>query len=188
MFDAYISNPSAGGIIVDTFEALGNQDFMKLSNGAYRMLHTPNAGGNSVWSEVLSYELLHSSYGALLRRTEMEIEYWPESKITDYSVTVAGRHIGVSVTRAINFLDLTRKYKAPFTADDAHRLLSKKLFGVLASSSATVDKWEKQILHVWTTSKTAAKLVVREYHKVDPVLRADTVVLVTLAKNADWLF
>jgi len=189
LFDAYISNTKGGGIILDHFEALLEKpDTMNLSAGGLKMLNTPNAGGNSVWSEVLSYELLRATYGAQLRRTEMEIEYWPASKITDYSVTVLGRHIGVSVTRAINFLDLSKKFKAPFTSADAHRLLCKKLFGVLASSNATVDKWEKQILHIWTTSKTAARLVVQEYYQVDPTLRADTVVVVTLAKNADWLF
>jgi hypothetical protein len=49
------------------------------------------------------------------------------------------------VTRAINFLDLTRNYKAELTHDTARSLLSKKLFGVLASSASAVDKWEKQV-------------------------------------------
>lgn len=188
LFEKYITSDNGGGILVDTFEALGGKLSMKLCPGSEKMLNTPNAGGNSVWSEVMSLEVLHANYGAHLRRTEMEIEYWPASKITDYSITVLGRHIGVSVTRAINFLDLTRHYKAELTRDTARSLLSKKLFGVLASSASAVDKWEKQILHVWTTSRMAAELVVSEYHNVEPALRSNTVVLVTLAKNADWLF
>jgi hypothetical protein len=36
----------------------------------------------------MSFEVLYANYGAQLRRTEMEIEYWPASKITDYSITV----------------------------------------------------------------------------------------------------
>lgn len=146
---------------MDTFEAMVGKSKMRLSPGAEKMLYTPNAGGNSVWSEVLSYEMLFANYGAQLRRTEMEIEYWPASKITDYSITVMvfnllirfysvlitiqGRHIGVSVTRAINFLDLAKKFKSELTNENARSLLNKKLFGVLASSASAVDKWEKQV-------------------------------------------
>lgn len=59
-------------------------------------------GGNSVWSEVMSYEILNASYGAQLRRTEMEIEYYPASKITDYSVTVMVRIIVLCSSFLIN--------------------------------------------------------------------------------------
>lgn len=55
------------------------------------VLNLSLVGGNSVWSEVMSYEILHANYGAKLLRTEMEIEYWPASKITDYSITVMVR-------------------------------------------------------------------------------------------------
>lgn len=189
LFERYITSENEGGILLDTFESMVcAPEKMKLSSGATKMLNTPNAGGNSVWSEVLSYEILHANYSAVLRRTEMEIEYWPESKITDYSITVLGRHIGVSVTRAINFPDLAKKHKAVFTSEEASRLLTKKLYGIVASSSAVVDKWEKQILHIWTTSPTAANMVMQEYPNVSEELRSNTVVLLTLAKNVDWIF
>jgi hypothetical protein len=38
----------------------------------------PNAGGNSIWSEALSFEVLSTIYGAKLLKTEMKLEYWPE--------------------------------------------------------------------------------------------------------------
>lgn len=68
-----------------------------------KILNTPNAGGNSVWSEVVSCEVLSSLCRAVLHKTEMEIEYAPGSKITDYSVKVLNKDIGVSVTRAMKF-------------------------------------------------------------------------------------
>ncbi|GAM18502.1 hypothetical protein SAMD00019534_016770 [Acytostelium subglobosum LB1] len=185
MFDTH-----CGDIIVDHFEPLVNQpDLFLLSNGGRRILETPNAGGNSVWSEVLSYEVLHQVFGAQLKSTETEIQYLPGSKITDYSVTFDGHHIGVSVVRIINFFDLMgKKYKAVFTPEYARQLLYKKLFGVLASSEAVIDKWEKQILYIWTTSSTAADIIVQEYWKIPKRLRSNTLVYVTHATNSEWLF
>lgn len=43
----------------------------------------------------MSYEVLFANYGATLRRTEMEIEYWPSSKITDYSITILVRSLSL---------------------------------------------------------------------------------------------
>jgi len=152
------------------------------------MLNTPNAGGNSVWSEVLSYEVLHHVFGAELKRTETEIEYAPGSKITDFSIDIHNRHIGVSVVRIINFFDLNgKKYKAPFTPEYARDILYKKLFGVIASTEATVDKWEKQILYIWTTSSCVADIIVSEYWKVPKKLRSNTLVYVTHATNSEWI-
>lgn len=74
-----------------------------LCAGAKKVLYTPNAGGNSIWSEAVSFEVLTSLCRAVLHKTEMEIEYMPGSKITDYSVKVFGKDIGVSVTRAMKF-------------------------------------------------------------------------------------
>ncbi len=51
----------------------------------------------------MSYEILNASYGAQLRRTEMEIEYYPVSKITDYSVTVMVRIIFFSRSFLIRY-------------------------------------------------------------------------------------
>ncbi|GAM20402.1 hypothetical protein SAMD00019534_035770 [Acytostelium subglobosum LB1] len=189
-FEDCLYDQSAGGIIVDHFEPLVNEpDLFQLSSGGRRILETPNAGGNSVWSEVLSYEVLHQVFGAELKNTETEIQYVPGSKITDYSVMFDDHHIGVSVVRIINFFDLMgKKYKAVFTPEYAKQLLYKKLFGVLASSEAVIDKWEKQILHIWTTSSSTADIIVQEYWKIPKRLRANTLVYVTHATNSEWLF
>ncbi len=39
-------------------------------------------------SEALSFEMLSFLFKAVLHRTEMEIEYVPGSKITDFSIKV----------------------------------------------------------------------------------------------------
>jgi len=57
-------------------------------------------GGNSALSEAVSFDTLRAQYGCQLVRTEMEIDYWCVTKITDYSVMAMDARIGVSVTRA----------------------------------------------------------------------------------------
>eukprot|EP01132_Coremiostelium_polycephalum_P003703 gene3703-4613_t len=189
-FDTCLYDQNCGDIIVDHFQPLVEcPELFQLSPGGRKILTTPNAGGSSVWSEVLSYEVLNRVFGANLKKTETEIEYVPGSKITDYSVSFNNTHIGVSVVRIINFFDLMgRKYKATFTPEYARNLLYKKLFGVIASSEAVVDKWEKQILYIWTTSSCVADVIVEEYWKVPAKLRSNTLVYVTHATNSDFLF
>ncbi len=109
---------------------------ISLTHGAQRVLGTPNAGGSSVWSEAISFEVLSFLCQAVLHKTEMEIEYMPGSKITDYSVKVMGRDLGVSVTRAMKF---SKKGDALFTEEDATKLLSKKLTGVIESTKGVVS-------------------------------------------------
>jgi len=124
-------------------------------------------------------------FNARLKFTEMELEYWPMgSKITDYSMEVEGEVIGVSVTRAM-------KYKGVFEMQDAVRLLQKKLYGVNASSKAVVaaQRWSKQILHVWAQSRYIFDVLVDAYENfIDEELKSDTLVMVTVAENAAWIF
>lgn len=141
------------------------------------------AGGNSVWSEVLSIELLSALYGAKLLRTEMEIEYLLEGSITDYSVSLADQTIGVSVTRAM-------KYRGTFSYEDALALLTKKLRGVLKSSEnvCAEDKWVKQILHVWVQEPYIAEIV-KEAYEALPELWGNTLVQLTVCgQNMSWIF
>lgn len=176
-----IEKPS---LLFNKFKALCLPHRKTLTEGGLRLLETPNAGGNSVWSEVMSFEVLNGLFGASLKRTEMEIKYAPCSKITDYSAEVLGHHVGVSVTRAM-------KYKGIFTTEDAMRLLKKKLFGVVASSEAVIDehRWEKQILHVWAETDYIADIVERVYETdIGEEFKANTIVIVTIARDAKWIF
>ena len=155
-----------------------------LSEDSNRMLNTPNAGGNSLWSEVMSLELLQGLYGASLLRLEMEILYGCHSKITDYSVVMMGHHIGVSVTRAM-------KFRGIFTTDDALHLLNKKLNGVVKSTRGVIreHRWEKQILHVWAECDYIAEIVKRVYEEeLEDDMKANTLVIVTVARNSEFMF
>ena len=165
------------GVVFTELKQLKPVSKMSLSTGAKRMFTCPNAGGSSEKSEILSFELLQRCFGADLQKTEMEVQYCPEGgAITDYTCTMFSTKLGVSVTRAM-------KYRGDFTVEDAAKLLNKKLNGVLTSTRNTMEKWSKQILHVWATSLAVSVLIAEAYHQLPKNLKSNTVVLVTVTEN-----
>jgi len=141
-------------------------------------------------SEVLSLELLRSCFGASLIATEMQLEYNWGSKITDYSCGIGGHTYGVSVTRMIDFEDLDKTHKPKFSIESVVKLLHKKLAGILASTEGVYEqyKWEKQILHVWATSHKVREALEEEYLNLEESLKSNTLVIITVAENAQWVF
>lgn len=102
---------------------------------------------------------------------------------TDFSVTLEGVELGVSVTRAIS------NPTSPFALDDAVRLLRKKLHGVVKSTAACFNAdWRKQILHIWARSEKVAHLVEQAYALIEPELVADTLCFVTRCSALPELF
>jgi len=176
----------AGAIsnVYQEFEMI-NQDarIAGLSHSGARMLNTPNAGGSSIWSEVLSFEMFRGLYGSQLVRSEMEILYGCHSKITDFSVLLFGRHIGVSVTRAM-------KFKGIFTEEDGIQLLRKKLNGIIRSTAGVIreHRWEKQILHMWAERDYIEDVIQRAYMEVEAEYKANTLVFVTIARDVQYLY
>ncbi|KAF7729454.1 hypothetical protein EC973_004434 [Apophysomyces ossiformis] len=153
------------------------QTMPDFSRGAHRLFSTPNAGGTSIISEALSLEVLHRLFGVDLLKTERELRYAPLSgPITDYSCqTTRGKHVtlGVSVTRAMAF-------RRRFTKDDATKLLTKKLQGILRSSQTVRNEtFDRQVLHVWTESGTDAAVVRRVCSKLSDEIKANTFIFVT---------
>lgn len=184
-----IMNPQQGGMITNFFELSGGytKDMITLCAGAQKVLNTPNAGGNSIWSETVSFEVLTSLCRAVLHKTEMEIEYMPGSKITDYSVKVFGKDIGVSVTRAMKFAK--KGDTSLFTEEDAMKLLSKKLRGVNESTKGVVSQtWEKQILHIWAQEEYMSDILWNVYERMSDEVKSNTLVVTTVCKNAGWMF
>jgi hypothetical protein len=158
---------------------------VRLTDGGCRIRDLPNAGGNSVASEVMSFEILRASYGADLLKTEMELEYFPMGgSITDYSVLLYDLHIGVSVTRAM-------KYNGTFTEEDGLRILKKKLEGVVQSSRLVMDPFHKQVLHIFAEKEYIAD-VLEDLYNTSPELTDDvkssTLVIVTVAADTPWIF
>jgi len=160
---------------------------MSLCDGSRKILTVPNAGGTSEVSEALSFEFLSFVFRAKLVQTEMELKYWPQGcKITDYSVVVPTVHgevkLGVSVTRAL-------KFKGTFTEEDATHLLKKKLDGVNVSTRCVVsDRWERQILFCWCKEDYIAELVGKVWEKLDAEYKSNTLVVLAVSKNAEWIF
>jgi len=183
--DAWVRNTNMCGVIRNTFVSTRSTAASIVRGaGAERIFNLPNAGGNSVMSEVLSCELMSALLGATLLRTEMEIEYmWHGCKITDYSMELCGQATGVSVTRAL-------KFNGVFTEEDAVHLLKKKLDGVNASTRCVLPEhgWSKQILHVFTEQEYIAEIVARVYHKMSQELKSNTLVMLTVTKNASFVF
>jgi len=178
-----INNLNEAGFVRNTFKLTsGDWNKVKLTDGGNTIKYVPNAGGTSVNSEVFSFEVLNFLINAKLQATEMQLEYFPlGSKITDYSIRVGEQILGVSVTRAMKF------GAGVFDDMDAFRLLSKKLYGVNASTKAVLKRfrWKKQILHIWAESAQVADTLERVYHSdfIDDTLRNNTLVIVTICQN-----
>lgn len=168
-----VCSKTKSGVVFTELKQLKPLTKMALSTGAKRMFACANAGGSSEKSEILSFELLRRCFGADLGKTETEVKYFPEGgSITDYTCKMFSTCLGVSVTRAM-------KFHGEFTVEDAEKLLSKKLNGVLMSSKNTMEKWSKQILHIWVTSFVESMLIAEAYNQLPKSLKSNTVVLVT---------
>lgn len=148
----------------------------------------PNAGGNSVLSEVYSFEVLKRTFNAVLIKSELEIEYSPYcSKKTDYMCQINGIIYGISVTRAM-------KFNAEFTQSDAKELLEKKLIGIKESTKNQVIRfgefgWSKQILHIWTSNHKISELIREEFINISSDIKGDTILLITISlKGGEFIF
>jgi len=91
-FQESIENKFKPSFIITELKLFKTFQEIKFSEGSKKMLSIPNAGGNSVISEVISFEILKSAFKAKFLKTEMEIEYFPfGSKITDYTVEIESK-------------------------------------------------------------------------------------------------
>jgi len=143
-----------------------------------------NAGGSSICSEVMSMQTLIDCEGADIYKTETEVVYDTPGSMTDYIALIDGEKVGVSVTRA---------YMGPFvqtyTSEDANQLLSSKLEGIQDSTAnvSLEDLWLKQILHIWTLDPDWGAIVANAWADLDPALKGDTIVLITVETNSDLI-
>jgi len=173
-----------GGIVLYSMDLLTSQDKVSLSEGSRRICDTPNAGGSSIWSEVLAFEVLSSLFPCSLMKTEMELKYWPPGcKITDFSIQLFNQTVGVSVTRAM-------KFRGQFSEEDALHLFAKKLEGVNVSSLCVLPEqaWRKQILFIWASHQYVADTLMRVYSKLEDTLRSNTLVAIFVSNNANWIY
>jgi len=153
-----------------------------LSPGGQTMLAAGNLGGSSLYSEIFAFEVLHRCDGAELVKTESEITYATMSKKTDILVAIDATKVGVSVVRAMSYPE-----GAPYPTTQAKSVIEGKLADILLSSAsvAPADAWEKQILAVLAQTPDHALAVAEAWNQIDPAVRADTIVLVTVTEGAD---
>lgn len=161
-----------------------------LSDGGKTLFETANAGGSSTESEVMSFEVLHFEDEATLLATETEIKYDPPpdggaNTITDILVSIDGKKVGVSVTRAYKPANQGAQTDAEVKA-----LLEKKLTGIIASSAHVnaQDKWVKQILHVFSATTASRDAIGRVWPTIDASIKADTIVLVTTTTGGGFIY
>lgn len=158
-------------------------DPTKLSPGGQTIYDKGNLGGSSLESEIISYEVLYRCELAALLKTEAEVLYQSSmGKKTDLLVSMDSLKVGVSVTRAYGFPP-----EAPYTVTQAYDLLLKKLSDIQLSTAnvAPADAWEKQILHVIAYTSAHADAMEQAYAMVDPAVRADTILLLTVTEGSD---
>ena len=62
------------------------------------------------------------------------------------------------------------------------------LLGVVQSSRNSLERWTKQVLHVWATSRHTARELLAAYDKVADDIKSNTVVFITTARNAREIF
>jgi hypothetical protein len=177
---------------VDALTFITGESYDKafLSEGGDILFDTPNAGGSSTESEVMSFEVLHACDGARLLKTETQIKYTaPQagqpSSITDLLVEIDGKKVGVSVTRAYKPANQGLQTDAELQA-----LLEKKLEGVNVSSKRVLpeDRWVKQILHVFAATQASVEAALRVLPKIAPATRADTIVFITKTTGGGFVY
>lgn len=168
----------------DTIDfAMDVYDRSKLSPGGQYIFDQGNLGGSSLESEIIAYEVLYRCELAKLLKTEAEIVYTnPMGKKTDLLVDIDTFKLGVSVARAYVFPP-----DMPYTEQLAHDILLKKLTDIQASSAnvSMQDAWPKQILHMLAYTSMHADSLELAYAKLDPAVRADTILWITVTEGMD---
>ncbi|KAL9647484.1 hypothetical protein ABK040_006844 [Willaertia magna] len=179
------------------------QDFVRtLDKDSIKILCDPNAGGNSIFSEVFSFEFLKQfiestskdQLNVTLYKTEMEMEYQEGSKITDYSFRIYNKEkgtehlLGCSVTRVFDYLDLDNVPQKNLI----ELLMKKKLSGIIDSTKGIIgDTFERQILHVWTPNRETAEAIQKiymDYLVTNPELLSNTIIIITVTNQMDFVF
>lgn len=180
-------------ITIDTMVALTRSGVIALGDDATRVYREPNAGGASVVSEALSVEYMARRVRASNTVPEMKIQYFFYNwKKIDYISSINGERIGVSVTRAMGFPSPTL-----FTMEDATRLGTKKLYGLILARSGISEchNYNRSILHVFCQSQQIAVLMQEAFRTIiaeDRALQEDLsghiVIILTIVKNIPGVF
>ena len=183
VLDAAALTADEPGFIINTLDfGEGGFDYDLLTPGGQAVFDAGNLGGSSLFSEVISFDVLARCESAELLKTETEIEYATRGSRTDLLVEFNGTKIGVSVTRGQGF-----PLEDPFSVEQAQALLEDKLSDIPMSTAnvAPADAWEKQILHVIAYGPMHAQSLLTAYESLGSELTLDTLVVVTVTDGED---
>lgn len=164
---------------------VGGFDEALLTPGGMQMIAEGGLNDGSLKSEVIAYEVLARCDMATLLKTEAKIVYQdPMGKKTDILVELGGAKVGVSVVRAVGF-----PKQDPYTVAQATTILKKKLGDIQISSAnvAPEDAWVKQILHVVAYGPMHSESILAAYADLDVLLKADTILVVSVTDGDDSL-
>jgi hypothetical protein len=154
-----------------------------LSSGGREIVQDGNLGGNSLYSEAISFDLLYRCELAALLKTEGEIVYEnDQGKKTDILLSIDDKKIGVSVTRAIHYPP-----GSPFSPAEAQALLDKKLSDIpqSASNAAPGDAWARSILHVFAYDDQHAETLSAVYEQLGAAVQLNILVFITITDGND---
>ncbi len=152
-----------------------------LSSGGNYIATHDNAGGSSVESEAIAFEMLYRCEGAEFLKGETEVAYKDAGgKITDILVQIDGRKVGVSVTRAF-------AYQGEYTLEEATRLLTKKLADLPLSmdNAKQIDRWERSMLSVIAFDDAAAAQIEAAFEQLDADIKGDAIIMLTVSNGND---
>lgn len=127
--------------------------------------------------------MLRRCEGAQLLQTAEEIVYLdPAGKKANMLANIAGRRIGVTSIRVFRYPP-----GSPYPVEQARVVLEWKLQDVRAANQnvAPADRWGKQVLHVFADGDDHATALVAAYELIAPVLKANTILLITVSDGAD---
>ena len=153
-----------------------------LSPGGKAMYAAGNLNQSSLYSEIFAYEVLYRCEDAVFLKGETEIVYDTNSKKTDLLVEIDGDKVGVSVVRAESY-----PKGSAYPVSQAYNVLQGKLSDILLSSASVSagDRWKKQILSILAQDQLHADAISEAYTMIDPAVKADTIVVVTITDGDD---
>lgn len=158
-------------------------DFGRLSAAAQAILGSANPSTGGVVARAFAFEMLRRCEGAQLLQTAEEIVYLdPAGKKANMLANIAGRRIGVTSIRVFRYPP-----GSPYPVEQARVVLEWKLQDVRAANQnvAPADRWGKQVLHVFADGDDHATALVAAYELIAPVLKANTILLITVSDGAD---
>lgn len=148
---------------------------------AKRMFLNGNAGGSSLLSEMLSYEIFNKIGNAVLFRSEKELDYvFPDGPLADYTMYITDNKLYcTSVSRAFCYYN-------NFNKEKCYNLLYKK-FSKIKYIEKNINNGNiyKNILHIFTTTNNNLDIIKSVYLELPLYIKKNIIFIVTITNIVD---